>query len=323
MIVVASGHSGVDQFVRDQGFGDLSIVTCWEDVLPVLGDADQLFLGERLPGFRDVMLWIHADSQLISKKRIVLWVGEDYPEPTPSLPESVTLWRGELDAERLSAWCRPEVPPSLRLGRQWVAISLFPYPPVADFVTFVTDWADQRYGSGGWIDLDIGRAELSLGWIRKPYERNEYRFDRMRTQRVNSHHLVPSSPPWKLGQPVPEVRDLDSLKRLSWPWQGWYLGTQIARRDTIYLMREIAEVILWASSVTPAVVVQKTVEYCRVCRPDSGVWLVSSDRLESSTAQVAQRLGIQCVVLSERPLTATGGPVSRTKSIRLSLRKKE
>lgn len=278
MIVLASGHAGVDRYWRDSKPPGVVCVNRWADALEYWADAQKIFVGERVDDFHDLLEWLkHRDGGL-GGRQIVLWVGPDFQHPL--LEQDIvglSVWRGEIDREWLTGWWKEaKFERNMDLDRVWMLLSVYPYLPISSVAEMLTEWADQRFGpGGGWVDVDWQSAQLSMTWCPEIYHRRDFAFEKFRVQRIHSHWLVPAPPPWLPGTAAPENNDLDMLWRKPWTWQGWHLGPQIATPWAIRLLRITSAIVLWVDETTPLSAVERTDQFLRLYRDDIQVVIAS------------------------------------------------
>ncbi len=289
MIVVASGHPGIDRFVLEARPEGVETTASWTWVESRWDQIGRLLVGEHLADFGKALQWMVNHRDKLQAVQIVLWVGNDWvsPENLERIPQ-INIWRGELDASRLIEWWSHVYPEQslLDLDRCWLVQSVFPYLPPMPLVEALTTWADRAYGPrGGWVDMAWHSAELSLMWLPDLYQRREFPFDKLRVRRAQGHALVPAPPPWLPGQSAPEPRDLQFLMHQGWSWQGWYLGSQIATPWALELVAQIPAIVLWADHSTPVPVLERTEQLLKVYRTDIQLVIAvtgHADKLRSS-----------------------------------------
>lgn len=274
MKILASGHPGVDQYARTTAPADVEVVARWSDVRQ-WGRAEKILVGQHLPDFAEALAWIRHKHRSHPSASVVIWVAE----PVGDLPETVEVWKGEIDADRLARWwASPVKEDTIDLESRWAVIALCPFPPVVPLAERLAGVASARFGpGGGWVDADWGRAELSLAVVPHVYQRPDYPFERLKAKRGASFRIVPQAPGWRPGSALPESGDLDRLLGNEWPWQGWYLGSQIGRRDALYVLGRVPQVILWGSSDTPPAVTAQVTDFCHLYRSDQKVLYLTSD----------------------------------------------
>ncbi len=266
MIVMATGHAGLDAFVRSQNPEGVLLVERWAEVQGRVGEADKIFIGENVPDFGEAHQWFKEHGDQVRAQEVVVWVS-DGSRAAPWVDTGgtrIVSWQGEIDAQQLQNWWTEPGPLPPMFGPRWLLLSLYPYPSVASVAQWMEDAARTRYGLGGWVDMDLQRAELSITFYQGMYERGEFPFERLRPQRLQGRYLVAAPPPWLPGIAPPDPHDLDTLLRIDWKWQGWCLGSQLGRREVIHLLQHVPQVILWGSDATPNVAVERTVEFCRL-----------------------------------------------------------
>lgn len=289
MILVASGHPGVDRFIRGNNTEVLS-AAAWADALPHFLKAEKVLIGQNLPDFAAALDWLKQNRAAAAQREIVLWVGEQFHHPlVDGGSEHLVVWRGELDESRLADWWRSQPSLSFDLDRRWIVISAFPYRSVEPLVRALGRSAENTFGrGGGWVDLDWMRAEISMALHPRIYERADFAFEKMLPQRLRDNYVVPAPPPWRPGTKSPEFRDLDSLLSLQWPWQGWHLGAQIGTPWMLHLLEDIACVMVWAAASTPVTTVERIEGFCRLYRPDLSFVVASENDLSGAMAHPAQ-----------------------------------
>lgn len=280
MIIVASGHPGVDRYCREVNPTGVVVVGSFAEVRQMWSGADKVLVGEHLADFPDLLDWLSRTTQPQLDGEIVLWVGLDFQHVLLSRPiAGLSVWRGEIDREQLNQWWhvpKPHLSPDL--DRRWVTVSVFPYRPIAPLVEALTQWSDRQFGlGGGWIDADWHEASLSMIWNPELYRRREFPFEKLRIHRVNGHLLVPAPPPWKPGTRPLVNSDLDRLLQEKWAWQGWNLGSQIATPWAIELLRHISMVVVWGDHMTPVSTMERTEQFIRVYRDDVKWLMVFAD----------------------------------------------
>ncbi len=276
MIVVASGHAGVEQYCRQMSPANVVSAASWAEVLTRWSQVERVLLGQNLQGFSDALDWLKRTD--LEGRHCVLWVGHDFQHPLfQSAIPGLDIWRGEIDQNHLSQWWQSESSlEPLPMGKSWLLFSLFPYRPINPIVTFLTKWADARYGTGGgWVDLDFKSAQLSLEWCPDLHRQSRYRFEQFRPHMVKGHPLIPAPPPWMPALVLPDARGIERMVRQQWPWQGWYLGPELMNVYTVDLVQRIPWVVLWVDAATPEWLVERTVEFIRLYRQDAQ-WLIAA-----------------------------------------------
>ncbi|PSR21271.1 MAG: hypothetical protein C7B45_11660 [Sulfobacillus acidophilus] len=282
MMVLASGHRGIDQFWRDTQPANVVSVRSWDEVLAQWNQASRILIGQHVMGFEAALDWLEQHRDRLSGRQVVLWVEPDFTHAIldQGLPQ-LLVWRGEIDAQRLQEWWNPtQIGPEPDIGRLCIVVSVFPYSPVAPLIDHLTWWADQHFGAeGGWIDFDWQTAQLSLSWLPEVYRKSDYSFSQLRVKMVKGHRLVLAPPPWYPGESVPDAAMLHRLLQLNWSWQAWFVGAQMSTAWSVELLRYISDVIIWATNNTPLSVIERSEEFLRVYRPDLRLWLCSPDGL--------------------------------------------
>lgn len=281
MMVVASGHPGVQAYCRREGPESLVVVDTWAEARETLADADKVLVGQHLADFAEVLRWIEDGETSNSSCTLTLWVEAGF-EHSALEKTQLAVWRGEIDRQALQEWWAA-IPRrvSFDLEASWLVASLFPYPSIAPLMNSLGEWADTRFGrGGGWIDLDWSAAELSLWADPELFGRRDYPFGNMRVHKLRRGLLVPAPPPWIPGSKEPTGSDLESLMRLAWTWRCWYLGTQIGTPWSLELIRMVNSVVLWASPATPRMVLERTVAFIELYRSDAAVIVVRPGDLD-------------------------------------------
>lgn len=272
MILMASGHPGLNAFIRESAPPHVRLCDSWEDVQRLWGSAEKVFLGQRLAGFDKALEWMAAPGQKLPACELVLWVDATF-EPHPSLPmrDVISLWKGEIDAVQLEDWwtIQPRGISAMEVASRWCVVTLYPYLSVEPLVSALTEWATQRYGVGGvWVDCDGGHAALSLLWRPRGYERPEYPFAERKPQRMmRRHYLIPAPPPWYPGTSDSGGSFMEGLWRQDWSWQAWFLGGQIARPEAVFAFSHMTDAVFWLGRDTTLGVIERTMEFCRLYNP--------------------------------------------------------
>lgn len=282
MMVLASGHRGVEQFWQESKPANVISVQSWDEVLARWNDADKILVGQHVTGFAQALGWMEQHLDRVLTREVVLWVE---PEFTHSLLErglpEIVVWRGEIDADRLKAWWAPVIADYGPVAdRSWIVVSVYPYYPIASLVDELTAWADHHFGlGGGWVDVDWQTAQLSLGWVPNIYQKSEYPFSKLRVHKVKEHRLVVAPPPWLPGNALPESQAVKELLQQNWPWQAWFVGTQFATPWSLEILHHISAVIVWTTNTTPLTVVERSEQFLRLYRPDARIWIASDEDL--------------------------------------------
>lgn len=161
MIVVASGHAGVDNFVHQIESGDIRVVSTWAEVMPLWQGARRVLLGESLDDFGDGLEWLRQHAP---DRPVLLWVSVDTALPAWLEDQSaVHIWRGEIDADALRTWCGNGSPGLADLPPVWSVVSLYPYPAPGPLLRTLLPLTSGRYGKNGLlVDNDWGLASLSM-----------------------------------------------------------------------------------------------------------------------------------------------------------------
>ncbi len=271
MIIVASGHPGVNRYCREVNPKGVVVLDTFAEARQMWSRADKVLVGEHVEDFSDLLDWLSRTTQPPFEGELVLWVGLDFQHSVLSRPiAGLSVWQGEIDRERLDQWWqvpKPHLSPDL--DRCWATVSVFPYCPIAPLAEALTRWSDEQFGlGGGWVDADWHEASLSMIWNPELYRRREFPFERLRIQRVNHHLLVPAPPPWKPGTRSLVTSDLERLLQEKWSWQGWNLGSQIATPWAIELLHHIRMVVIWGDRATPVSAMERTEQFIRVYRDD-------------------------------------------------------
>lgn len=275
MIVVASGHAGVDGFVRQLESHDVELANTWAEVIPLWQGARKVLLGENLRDFESALEWLRQHP---SDRTVLLWVSAD-----TSLPEWLTgqsaihVWRGEIDGDALRAWCR-ESPQGLEgLPPMWSVVSLFPYPSAGSLVRALTSSALGRYGRNGlWVDNDWGLASLSLAVAAARLQRVEVP-GKLRPLQTGWGLLIPAAPPWLPGMARPGLDEIRGWLRGEWNWQGWWLGGKLADERTAEILSHMSTVLFWGTAMTPQSAFARTRELVHLYQPHVECWMVSED----------------------------------------------
>lgn len=289
MMVVASGHPGVQQFVSEEHPPQVFLANSWKEVQQYWEQASHVMVGQQIKDFSGFLDWIATITDT-GGRELVVWVADDFRTPVLEQDRAgVSIWRGELDRNRLRHWWAPTGSSApLQLGRCWLLVSLFPYPPILPLVEALTRWADQRFGpTGGWVDLDWGRAELSMAWRPEWYLGREVGFERWRPQRIRSHWLLPSPPPWRPGVPSLDGRTLERIALADWSWQGWQLGWEIATPQVVSLLTLTPSVLLSVNQRTPFSVIERTEQFLRGYRSDLNLAVASTGPLPETPTRSA------------------------------------
>lgn len=282
MILLASGHPGVQEFGRQRALAGMKIVVAdtWAQAESHLPRADKILVGQRLSDFPDAIDW--ARNRMPAGIECVLWV-----EPAATAVDELAgiprlrVWRGEIDRMTLDAWWSHGTSELAEFARQWAVISLWPYANPAPLIQYLTNRAQGEFGSGGgWIDLDWQRAELSLAVWDSVYDRTDYPFGSLRARRAREGQIIPAPPPWVPGTRPPTLDQITSLLKLPWPWQGWYLGADLAGAAAVAVLRQVALVVLWQETQTASDVTRRTEEYVRLLGSQPRFWVVDRDQLD-------------------------------------------
>lgn len=288
MKIVISGHAGLDRFLAADAPPEVMQAASWAEACRRLDEADGLLVGEKAPDFPDVLDWLLSERGRWEKVGVVLWVGEQFAHPAlDRLRQIAEIWRGEIDATRLRHWWDTKASSAVTLRKQFGVVTLFPYGRVDLLAEQMGRWASEQLGAGGgWVDLDAGLAALSLTLHPRLYDRSDYAFERFQPVLMEGTPLIPASPPWRPGTASPERRDLDRAFQLRWPWQGWYLGSQIGRKEAVITLERLTQLVFWTTSETPTAAVSRTAEFCRLYRHDMDIVVVKRDVGESQETVV-------------------------------------
>ena len=172
MIVLASGHAGVDGFVSQLELHDAQVAKSWAEAQPLWTRARKVLLGEGLNDFGQALEWLRKNPP---DRTVVLWIGAN-----TALPEwiegqdAIHVWRGEIDGAALRAWCRDTARGFEDLPPVWSVVSLFPYPSPASLVQTLSPLVSNHYGRKGlWVDNDWGLASLTMTLAPARLERHE------------------------------------------------------------------------------------------------------------------------------------------------------
>lgn len=286
MILSATGHPGLDQFLKTQESAEMTMFDSWAALRKHLSPSAKVFLGQQVKGFMDALGWMADHHDLIKKEQWALWLGETFDHPVlTKLSDSVTIWRGEIDGDALITWLGASTAPvvPLKMARLFVLISLHPYHPAYSVIRSLTGLADRLHGSGGgWVDLDWYRAELSLRVAPKLYQSRDAHTLAKAPIRWGRNYLIPAPPPWTPGAGIADEMRMAKWVRLPWSWQGWYVGAEFSTAEAIYAIREIPDLIFITSDETPLWLLKKAMEFCRLYRPDLRAVLAGPSRPSGS-----------------------------------------
>lgn len=280
MILVVSGHPGVQEFARRQPHERLSIITVdsWAQAVPYVPDAEKVFVGQRIPDFPRALEW--ARGGVPGGAELVVWIERDYPAVDLETSERVAIWRGEIDQQTLERWWADQSHGKFSLERLWAVVSLFPYPDPRPLFDDVTHRAQTKFGQGGgWIDLDWQHADLSLAWESPRVDQPDYPFTLLRPRAAGRCLLIPAPPPWVPGTRTPTAAQVDSLLALRWPWQGWYLGAQVALPATVAVLARVPVIVLWRSQTTPSQVVRRTEDFLKLYSASTRLVVLQAESL--------------------------------------------
>ncbi len=288
MIVVASGHAGVDRFVGQIESIDIQVASTWAEVLPLWQSAQRVLLGESLHDFGEALEWLRQNPP---DRPVLLWVSLDAALPGwVERHSAVHIWRGEIDGEALRTWCGHPVSGLADLPAVWSVISLFPYPAAEPLVRTLLPLVSGRYGTNGLlVDNDWGLGSLSLALASSRIERMEVP-STLRPMQNGWGLLVPAAPPWLPGMVRPGLDQIRGWIRGGWDWQGWWLGGRIADERAAAILPHMATVLFWAAATTPEAAFRRTWEMVRLYQPQLECWMVSEDGLPA-WAKDERRLG--------------------------------
>ncbi len=283
MRIVVSGHAGLDSFLLEEAPAEVVGVGTWAEAFQRIDEADALLVGEKVVDFPEALDWLLNHRGRLVKAGVVLWVSEQFEHPAlDRLREIADIWRGEIDAARLREWWSAKERPPVTLQRCFGVIALFPYESVDRMAGQMGKWASEQFGpGGGWVDLDAGLAALSLTLHPRLYDRSDYSFERFQPVLIEGTPLIPAPPPWRPGTAAPERADLDRAFQLRWPWQGWYLGSQMGRKEVATALERLTQVVFWTSSEAPASVISHSRDFCHLYRPSLDIVVLQRDLLES------------------------------------------
>lgn len=269
MRVLASGHQGVNDYARLNAPEGVVIADSFRELIPLLEQASSILMGQQLVDFSDGLDWLVGHPAAVINRSVVIWVGHSYSDARlVQLGDRVETWRGEADAGRLASWWSDPAPNSWAVTRRFAVVSLYPYPPVRPMLDHLSGQAARVHGGrGGWVDLDEARQEVSLALDVNPMLNPDYPFDRWKPLTAGGMHFIPHAPSWHPGIGAPETLVLERAWNADWNWQGWWLGTQVARRECIWILARVPQVILWADTRTDPGLLDHITAFCRLYQP--------------------------------------------------------
>jgi hypothetical protein len=223
MMVVASGHAQVQQFVNTTR-PDVRTVETWGEVLQLLPHARGLFLGERLsgrPNWEQVLPTIRSTT---SQVRLMVWLSQDNGRKIFEGTDTELL-TGDLTSNDLIDWLGTfsSSPTDLRLPKRWVLwrpdMSLG-----SGVIPQLTQLAQRHYGSGCWADLDWSVAGLTAQLCSEVWNQGDFSYEKLKVKAMPWGWMAPAPPPWSVIFHMPTTGDLNRLLKQRYEWWGLDIG---------------------------------------------------------------------------------------------------
>lgn len=226
MIVVASGHPGVDGYIASTyGAEAIRVAGRYEGAKPLLAEASAVLLGGDLPGLPDPEE-LYAD---LGAGRVVLWVAEDdAPRWRRWLRKGDLLWSGALEQRRLDEWieCMLARPPAV--PRRFAVWSAAGYLDRRSLFAGFVEAAGRAYGPGVVVDLAWHDPQLTYHSELGAHLPESPEPARLWARRTRYGAFVPAPPPWEPIWARPGREDLDALERRHpGQWIGIDMGSDL------------------------------------------------------------------------------------------------
>lgn len=249
MILIASGHSGLNGFIEETyvSQGRVLVLEHWSSVLEALAQATKIFIGEELTG-------LPSDWYDVARTNFsVSWVFWTEKQTDGTLPYNVSSWIGEITPDELERWLKTPSE-TLEIPAQWALWTPFPMDRLP-VLHYFTERAQQAWGKGLWIDLDGHQAIWTVNSCPDLIEREHYPFSAMKSIPRAWGAIIPHAPAW-----VPQ-RDSDeggialqeSWKNPKNKWIGVDLGGSLSGVWHSAVMRNVTHLMIVISPSTPLV----------------------------------------------------------------------
>ena len=223
MMVVATGHSQVQQFVKTTR-PNVRTVETWAEVLQLLPRTRALFLGERLSGRPNWEQVLSIITTTANHVRWMIWLSQD-DDRKVFVGTGVELLTGDLTSGDLLKWLGIFSPSEsvLSLPKRWVLWR----PDMSlglGIIPKLTQLAQRQYGSGCWVDLDWSVAGLTAELCSEVWNQGDFSYEKLKVKAMHWGWLAPAPPPWSVIFQVPTAEDLDRLLKQGFGWWGLDIG---------------------------------------------------------------------------------------------------
>ncbi len=244
MIIVASGHDGVDRYVNERmNRNEVMVAKHWNEVLAQSGPLDAVFIGRDLPGLPEAAL----AKKALGAVETVVWVSEDDAQTwRGETVKDWVVWSGGLDQDQLDEWLDRPRPRPAQIEKKW-AVSAVSGRLIRDaMVGWLVEKSRAQFGSGMLVDLDWNDAQTT--W-HSPWGRpGSYAlgYEHLSAVRMPYGVFVPAPAPWMMLLARPGSEE---MKRISTHnpnrWMGFDMGvdfrnplwSQVAYEiDRLYLL---------------------------------------------------------------------------------------
>ena len=226
MIVVASGHQGVDGYVKDRPKSDEVIIARhWNEVLDAKDQMDALFLGRDLPGLPSPQVV----SQALPSVETVIWVDEQEARTwSEAAAEQWQIWAGSLDQGQLDSWLDRSRRSKMRLESCWAVAAVSGQMSREATVGWLVEMSLAQGGQGVLVDLDWNDPQTTWHspWGRPGSDLTGY--EHLAAVRMPYGVFVPAPPPWMMLLARPGREELQRL-RMHYPehWLGFDMGSDL------------------------------------------------------------------------------------------------
>lgn len=276
MIICATGHEALNQYVVSHTRELVETVSQWGDVQERLPTAHKILLGHSVVAGGS---WAHLAEVIRKNVQVewVLWGPQGFIQDLPdNILGEVTVWEGEIDEETIEQWLRP-LPRHITLARRFALITVYPYPSRIDAIKKLTHIARKAHGAGGWVDGDWHQAALTTLQADHLHQRAVFGFERLRSHKTSVGWIIPAPPPWDVIVHWPTTENLYEVLSQSDGWQGWDLGADLRTPLATAILPKISECIVLGQADTPPMVMERVLGIVRLHQPTVPIGIVSPD----------------------------------------------
>lgn len=246
MIIVASGHDGVDDYAEAEGDGQVVIAKRWSEVRGLCGQAEAVLLGRDLTDLPSPEIVCDC----LGRTPAVIWVAEEDAQRWSALgSKTLAVWPGALDQSRLEEWLRVYYTEAETIDKTWALASVSGHIDRAPVLGSLIQRSRTSHGSGLLADLDWNDPQTT--W-HSPWGRpGGYMaaHERLLPVRMPYGMFVPAPAPWTLLLSRPGREEILNLRvHPGMGWIGFDMGSDLRNALWPYVLNELDRLYLLCPS---------------------------------------------------------------------------